>query len=462
MNLILAIHRLKRFFAVPAAALLPLLLVPARPAAASDTLRVTLEELIEHALSSSPRILAAEKSVEQAEGHQLASLAGFLPHLKVSKVFSRGNDPVFAFGTKLRQSRFTQADFSFQQLNEPSALTNYATRFIVEQPIFNGGKSFYGRRQATAYRNAADHASQVVREQTLFDIRQAYYSLILTRENLKVIDAALAAARSHHHQAAQMLETGMVTLADELKASVRVSELEQQRIKALNAVDNMSEILKLASGWRDNNFLFPAEQLREVDFDFDLDSLSSFALANQGELRAAKNAARAAEFGARAAWSELIPRLNGFFQYEKDGKKAFTADSDNWMVGLSLDWYPFNGFGNLGQIKSKRAAKEKAAYEASLAQHKMEVDVRAAYLDASAAKQMIAVAREAERQADESLRIVENQYREGQTTITDLLDTELTTTNARLSLVHALYGYNVAIARLSMVTGGYPINRQNM
>ena len=88
--------------------------------------------------------------------------------------------------------------------------------------------------------------------------------------------------------------------------------------------------------------------------------------------------------------------------------------------------------------------------------------MRAAYLDVGAAKQMIAVAREAEKQADESLRIVENQYREGQTTITDLLDTELATTNARLSLVHALCGYNVAIARLSMVTGGYPINRQNM
>ncbi len=250
MNLILAIHRLKKFFAVPAAALLPLLLVPARPAAASDTLRVTLEELIEHALSSSPRILAAEKSVEQAEGHQLASLAGFLPHLKVSEVFSRGNDPVFAFGTKLRQSRFTQADFSFPQLNEPSALTNYATRFIIEQPIFNGGKSFYGRRQATAYRNAADHASQVVREQTLFDIRQAYYSLILTRENLKVIDAALAAARSHHHQAAQMLETGMVTLADELKASVRVSEFEQQRIKAPGFVAFFRA--RHAAGWSDS------------------------------------------------------------------------------------------------------------------------------------------------------------------------------------------------------------------
>ena len=462
MNLILAIQLSKKFFAAPAAALLALLLVPAQPAAGADTLRVTLAEVIEHALSASPRILAAGKSVEQAEGYQLSSLAGFLPQLKVSEVFSRGNDPVFAFGTKLRQARFAQADFSLGQLNQPSALTNYATRFVVEQPIFNGGKSLYGRRQATAFRNAADNAAQAVREQTLFGIRRAYYSLILTRENLKVIDAALASARSHRHQASQMLETGMVTRADELKASVRVSELEQQRIRALNAVEILSENLKLASGWRTGSFLFPAEGLSEFDFDFDPDSLTAFALANQGELGAVKNTARAAEFGARAAWGELIPRLNGFFQYEKDGRKAFAEDGDNWMVGISLDWYPFSGFGNLGRIKSKRAEKEKAAYEASLARHKVEVDVRESFLDATAAKKMIAVARQAESQAEESLRIVENQYREGLATITDLLDTELARTNTRLSLVNAMFEYNAALARLSMVTGGYPVNGRNL
>ena len=92
----------------------------------------------------------------------------------------------------------------------------------------------------------------------------------------------------------------------------------------------------------------------------------------------------------------------------------------------------------------------------------MEVDVRESFLEAGAAKKMIAVARQAESQAEESLRFVENQYREGLATITDLLDTELARTNARLSLVTALYEYNAALAKLSMVTGGYPVNGRNL
>ena len=431
-------------------------LAPSGLKAQTDTLRITLNQVLEHALSSSPQVLAARKGEEQAGGMELSSLAGFLPHLKVSEVFSRGDDPVFAFATRLRQTRFSAADFDVAKLNSPGDITDYATRVVIEQPIFNAGLSYYGRKQAVAYHDAAGQVSDAVREGTRFNVRLVYYSLILARENLKVLEAALASARSHQHQARQMLETGLVTRADELKASVRVSELEQQRIRALNMVAVLSEKLKLASGWRDENFLMPSEELNEPDFTVALDSLTAYALAHQGELGAAKSVARAAEYGARAAWGEVVPRLNGFFQYERDGRSAFSNDGNNWMVGVALDWYPFDGFGSAGKIISKKAEREKAGYEAALAGHKVEVEVKESYLEAGASRKMIGVAREAERQAAESLRILENQYQAGLATITDLLDTELASTNSSLGVIQALYEYNVALARLAQVTGGYP------
>ena len=96
----------------------------------------------------------------------------------------------------------------------------------------------------------------------------------------------------------------------------------------------------------------------------------------------------------------------------------------------------------------------------SLMCHKVEVEVREAYLDAKAAGQRIEVAKKATEQAEESLRIVENQYNEGLATITDLLDTELTTTNTHLSFAQALYEYNLALARVSLVTGGFTLPAQ--
>ncbi len=428
----------------------------ARPAAAADTLVVSLGQVLDHAREKSPRVLAARSGARAAEGMELASLAGFLPQLTLSEQFSRGNDPVYAFGTRLRQGRFTQADFALSSLNEPSPLGNWATRVVLEQPIFNGGKSLYGRKMASSYAEAARSGSRAVTDRTLFGVKQAYYSVILARENLKVIDAALKAAGSHLHQARQMAATGLATKADELKASVRLAEREQQSIKAGNMVAVAVENLKLAAGWRSDAFLLPGENLHDRKLELELASLIKFARANQPSLAAAHSAARAAQYGARAAWGEVIPHLNGFARYERDGTGAFGNDGNNWMVGVSLDWYPFDGFGSIGKIRSKRAEREKAAYEAALAEHQLEVQVKEAYLNADASGRMVGVARSAVEQARESLRIVENQYTGGLATITDLLDTELAATGSELSLTRALYEYNVALARLSLVTGGYP------
>ena len=44
-----------------------------------------------------------------------------LPQLNFTEDISRGDDPVYAFGTRLRQRQFTQADFALNDLNRPSA-----------------------------------------------------------------------------------------------------------------------------------------------------------------------------------------------------------------------------------------------------------------------------------------------------------------------------------------------------
>jgi outer membrane protein len=280
--------------------------------------------------------------------------------------------------------------------------------------------------------------------------------VILARENHRVIESAVKAARSHAHQAKQMTATGLATKADELKASVRLAELEQQKIRVENMVQVAVENLKLASGWRTGQFLLPSDKLSDNEINLKIEELTGYAKDHQPALAAANHAAKAAEYDARAAWGEVIPHLNGFFQYERDAQEAFGNDGNNWMVGVSLDWYPFDGFGNIGKIKSKRAMREKAAYEAAFAGHQLEVQVKEAWLDSDATGRMVGVARSAVEQARESLRIVENQYAEGLATITDLLDTELAATNSELSLTQALFDYNVSLARLSLVTGGFP------
>ncbi len=57
----------------------------------------------------------------------------------------RGNDPVFVFGTRLRQQIFTAADFALNTLNTPTPIGNFSSRFSGQWSLFDGLQSWYRR-----------------------------------------------------------------------------------------------------------------------------------------------------------------------------------------------------------------------------------------------------------------------------------------------------------------------------
>jgi hypothetical protein len=67
-----------------------------------------------------------------------------MPHLNFSETATRGDDPVYVFGSKLRQQRFTTADFALNQLNTPLPIGNFSTRFAGSWNLFNSFASWHG------------------------------------------------------------------------------------------------------------------------------------------------------------------------------------------------------------------------------------------------------------------------------------------------------------------------------
>ena len=55
-----------------------------------------------------------------------AARSFLMPHLSFSETATRGDDPVYVFGSKLRQQRFTQADFTLNKLNSPLPFGNFS------------------------------------------------------------------------------------------------------------------------------------------------------------------------------------------------------------------------------------------------------------------------------------------------------------------------------------------------
>ncbi len=83
---------------------------------------LTLQQAVNIALQRNPLRKAAIADTKAASAGVREARSFLLPHLSFSETATRGDDPVYVFGSKLRQQRFTSADLALNQLNSPLPL----------------------------------------------------------------------------------------------------------------------------------------------------------------------------------------------------------------------------------------------------------------------------------------------------------------------------------------------------
>lgn len=414
-------------------------------------LPLTLAEAQRMASERSPLLAAAGAEVSRAEAGRLGTLSGFLPSVGIYETFSRTNDAVNAFGFKLKQERFTQADFALPSLNSPSAITNANTRLVLRQPIFGGGDALFRRNQASAGVRAARRMLERRGGEVSLAVTQAYHGLILAGEELRVIRKAVVSAESHAAVAEANYREEMVPLSDVLAARVRLADLKEKEIEAVNGLAVAQEGIKAAMGLETDATPVATDSLGDVPFAVDPDALIADALkcrpdlAAQGEMTAAARMATAAE---RARY---VPRFDFVLVSDLDAGKAFRREGESWTASFILSWEA--SFGTVGTVRSARAERAKAEALHRYGALQVRLEVREAALNLRAAQEKVKVARQAVEEARERLRMVELQYGQEMSTMTDLLAAEAALTEAEGRLIRDLHGSHVGLARLELAVG---------
>ena len=135
---------------------------------------LTLRQAINEALGQSP-----EAAIARADSLDAKSAAGMartrlLPQLGFTEDISRSNDPVYAFGTRLRQRQFTQADFALNSLNLPQPIGNFSSRFSGQWLAFDSFKTQKEIHRADLFRQSASSSAKAVDQRIVFQVVGAY------------------------------------------------------------------------------------------------------------------------------------------------------------------------------------------------------------------------------------------------------------------------------------------------
>jgi outer membrane protein len=422
---------------------------------AQQTSPLSLPQAIQIALEKNPERKAALADTKVASADVSAARSFLLPHIAFSETAERGNDPVYVFGSKLRQQRFTAADLAFNVLNAPTPYTNYSTRFGGTWNLFDSLASWHGLSRAERVQEAAAHALERADQEIVFHVIDSYYAALLAKKNLDVAEQALKTADAIAERSKNRVESGVAVESDSLTAQVRLASRKQELIRAQNNLALARARLSVATGLSASKEFDPAGTLPDKQIPVAaLDGLEKQALETRPDLKRVRSEEEAQQQSVSMAKSSFGPRVNAFGGWQLDNPTfASGGGGNNWLAGLELQFDLFQGGAKRAELSRERALQEKLAAVADAASDSVRLEVRRAYYDVDATRQQLEVARASIAAAQEGLRINQNRYDAGLLTITDLLASEEEARRTQAEYWDTLCRYYTSYAALELAGG---------
>ena len=427
------------------------------PGAASRAVErpVSMDAAISRAREHNATLRMARSGARAASGQAGIARSALLPQLAVRAGWVRSDDPVAAFGTKLRHRSFTSRDLALDALNRPAPQDDW-TGAVGLQWAGLDPAAWQRRMAADRGADAARLSARWAEEATDYRTRVLYVEAASAEARLEAARAAREAAAGTLERFRRRHEEGLLTRADLLQAR---AELEAARAGLEDAARLRSEarlLLGVHLGWGADTVPVPTETLAlppEAGGAGDDEGGVTAVPAARADLRAMEARVAASEAGLRASRAEFLPSAHMFGELSRHSAEPFGDGGTHWSVGAGIELPLFAGGRRLAgadvaeaELRSAQAALDGALREATteVVRAREAVDAARRAVDASTAAHEAAV---------EGRELMRRRFEEGLASAADLLAAEARTAAMRGRAVEALAAYHTARARLELVSG---------
>lgn len=413
-----------------------------------------MRDAVRKALSGNQAIAAVAAGQQAADTRLAQAKGGMLPKVNYAETFTRGNNPVYVFGSLLTQHQFTERNFAIGSLNQPDFLNNFQSTVTVDQMLYDAGQTRLATRSAQLARELTGEEGRRVRLDVIAGVARAYYGAVLAAEALKTAEQAVKSAEADLQRAQTVRDAGMATDVDVLSIRVHLAQITEHRIRRAADLDVAHAALNDALGLPlDTKHQLTTPLAPIASAVAGLAGIEKEASEARPEARQTKLAVNLARTQTEAARASFLPIVMVRGAFEADRQRFVTRTGTNWMAAVSLRWNLFNGNTDKARVAEATHMVRKAEADEARTGSALKLQARRAWADLSAAQQRIDAARAAVAQSEESLRITQNRYAAGMSNVTDLLRTETAVLETRTRYLAAVHDQRVAATMLEYAAG---------
>ncbi|MDP9203419.1 MAG: TolC family protein [Gemmatimonadota bacterium] len=407
--------------------------------------KISLAEAIRLAQQNSPQAIQAEGTERTSKAAKVSAIGAILP----SATLSAGRVIQFGGG----QTRVNQ---NGEEVTIASAPVN-STGFNLNMTLFDGGQRLYNLRTAKSQIEAAEANRVAVKYNVALNVKQQYYAVLAAIESEDAARFQMAQATEQFKTSIAKVRAGVATRSDSLRGVIQVGNAQLALITAQSNKEAADAALTRLVGSEVPVTADPKsvqENMAALP-----DSAELAALAKNGPaVEQARANLDAAEESRKASKATYLPSLSASYSRSGSGTDTrFGLGDDpfsyNGRLSFSLSYPVFNNFQREEQVVRAKVAEVNA--QATLRDTQLGAqESLTQYIGAlRGASQRVAVQVASVAAAEEDVRVQQQRYNIGASTLLDLITSQAALAQAQQALIQARYDYRIARAQLEALIG---------
>lgn len=312
-------------------------------------------------------------------------------------------------------------------------------------------------RKASAAAAVARAQAEIASRGLVVTVVQSYYAVAAMQQKLETTKKAADEGNNFFKLTQELEKGGEVAHSDVIKAELQMQErrrqLQEAQLGLLNARLDLAVLL-----FPDFNDNF--EVADDLHANVALPTLAEVqqqAAHDNPDVRAAIAAVQEAGHDVMGARAGYLPSLTLDYFYGIDAAH-FAAKTDGISnlgssASATLNIPIWNWGATQSKVKQAELRRTQAQRELSLAQRKLLAEIQSLYAEADTSlNELGGLSRSAELAA-ESLRLITLRYKNGESTVLEVVDAQTTFSQANAAYQDGAVRYRVALANLQTLTG---------
>jgi outer membrane protein TolC len=321
----------------------------------------------------------------------------------------------------------------------------YQSAFGLEasQLLFDGSY-LVGLQAAKTYKELSIRNSKRTKIETAVAVSKAYYSVLVSNEQLGLLDANLLRLHKSLHDIEAYYKNGLVEKVDVDRLHVLTNNLETERENVIRLLALNTNLLKFQMGMPIESKLTLSDSIKELSLTADVLVADSLAYRNRVEFSLGQTQKKLNELNLKRYRSEFLPSIVAFGStsnsYQNNSfSQLYSTNYPTSLVGLKLSLPIISGGQRIYKIKNARLEVQKSANDLANLQNGINLEINQAKTSFLNGLQSLENQKRNMELSKEVLRISKVKYEQGVGSSLEVTAAETSLKESQNNYINALY-----------------------